>query len=58
MAAKRNLLTILKDVGLFLVSPVIALSYLVLFPYFAIAMLRRARGNKRAALPSPPNVRQ
>jgi hypothetical protein len=49
MYAKRNFPTVLKDIGLFLAAPVIALSYLVLFPYFAVTMLRQVMREKRAA---------
>lgn len=48
MYAKRKPLTILKDIALFFASPAIALSYLVLFPYFAVTMLLQARKEKRA----------
>lgn len=44
--AKRNLPTTLKDIGLFLVSPVIALTYLALFPFIAIMLALRARKAK------------
>lgn len=49
MYAKRSLPTVLKDIALFLAAPVIALSYLVLFPYYAVTMLLQARKQKRAA---------
>lgn len=49
MYAKRSFPTVLKDIVLFLLSPVIALSYLVLFPYYAVTMLRQAMREKRAA---------
>lgn len=49
MYAKRSFPTVLKDIVLFLASPVIALSYLALFPYFAVTMLRQFLKDKRAA---------
>lgn len=49
MYAKRNLLTILKDAGLFLVSPVIALTYLALFPFIGITLAVKAWKAKNGA---------
>ena len=48
MPAKRNASTVLKDIGLFLASPVIALAYLALFPFIGLVMLV-----KMARKPSP-----
>lgn len=39
MPAKRSAGTVLKDIGLFLASPVIALAYLALFPFIGLVML-------------------
>jgi hypothetical protein len=39
MSAKRSASTVLKDIGLFLASPVIALAYLALFPFIGLVML-------------------
>jgi hypothetical protein len=48
MPARRNASTVLKDIGLFLASPVIALAYLALFPFIGLVMLV-----KMARKPSP-----
>lgn len=39
--ARRTVYQILKDDVLFLASPVIALSYMALFPFIGLAMLAR-----------------
>ena len=41
MPAKRNLGTVLKDIGLFLASPAIALAYLALFPFIGLVLLTK-----------------
>lgn len=51
MSEKRNIGTVLKDIVLFLASPVIALAYLALFPFIGLTMLVKwARAPKQPHL--------
>lgn len=53
MYANRKRLDVLKDIFLFFAAPVIALAYLVLFPYYAAGMVRRAWAAKHKAPANP-----
>jgi len=54
MPQKRSASTVLKDIVLFLASPVIALAYLALFPFIGLRMLLRAvrKPDAKATTPS------
>ncbi len=51
---RRSASTVLKDIVLFLASPVIALAYLALFPFIGLSMLVKVlrKPNSRGATPS------
>ena len=53
MPEKRSASTIVKDIVLFLVSPVIALAYLALFPFIGLKMLLRALRKPDAKVTTP-----
>jgi len=40
-SSKRGIATVLKDIGLFLASPFIAMAYMALFPFIALVFLVR-----------------
>lgn len=47
LPTKRNLFEVLKDMVLFLVAPVISLTYIALFPVIGLMELVRAKKGKQ-----------